>query len=142
MNWGKALIVVFGLFILLMVYFFIKINAAGSENTPDNYYEKGNHYQTELDALQSAEIFKPRLQYFAKQNIVKITFDNIEPDSCTLFMECPGDEKNNRNLVFAQAYNETGWQFKPWGQKGLWAANLKFYIKGKKYQLNQKLWLQ
>lgn len=142
MNWGKSIIVVFVLFVLMMMYFMVQAIRSGSEKVPDKYYEKGNKYQEVLDEEIGAKKFKTNIEYYSAKGCFAVSFDSLAPDSGKAFFQWPPDEKLNIQKKFILGFKGEHKLFNCAGPKGGWNAEIEFWSNGKKYIHKQKVWVE
>lgn len=138
MNPGKIIVVVLSLFAVLMFGFFAYVRLHGDEQIPDNYYAKGNAFQTDLDARNNAE----KDNYFPKIEInssrkIEISFaDSALPDSIQTeaWQETQPNVKITKFEKFEGGYvsNSTV------AENGYWVINCNYFKNKKMYQANLK----
>lgn len=142
MNPGKIIILVFVLFASLMLYFFISSRVWGTESVPNQYYEKGNAFQKELDARKRAEEehYQPVIA-LEKTGYLTVTFpDSLIPDSVRI----EAGKETEPNVKLTQ-FNQNKSIFRSSvniNSKGHWIVNCDYFRKGKAYQFNHKVFVE
>lgn len=141
MGWKYGIIAAFVAFALMMAFFMYKMTTHKSNYVPDNYYEKGIHYQDKINATSGLQQFKPRLEFNSQRHGVWIALDSLHADSGTLTLQWPPDPSKNKLVKFAHLDNER--QFFGLNEpKGSWNARLEFYFQGELHIFEHKIWVE
>lgn len=142
MNPGKIIVLVFVAFAALMGGFFIYSRMQGAEEVPEKYYEKGNAFQTDLDARKRAseEHYQPVVA-LNNQKQISIAFgDSAMPDSLQI-EACKETEPNVKLTKFSKLASSYT-SMVSIEDKGYWVVKCNYYRNKKLYQYNQKLFVQ
>jgi hypothetical protein len=139
MNWGKAIIIVFVLFVSFMMFFLVKTLMMNTQSVPAKYYEKGLKYQEVIDAKVGASEFGP-LVVFAPSpegNVMYVHFSK-SVDSGSLFLTDIKSALNGIKVPFGKTDSgsfDILWKNNPVGP---FSAVLEFYHNGHKFRHEQK----
>jgi len=77
MNWGKGIVVAFGLFMAFILYFVFKVQSDAKydyEMVTEDYYKKEVGYQAQLDKSQNAYDLKEKVTIETKTDGLLISF--------------------------------------------------------------------
>lgn len=133
---------VFVAFAALMGGFFFYSTMQGAEEIPEKYYEKGNAFQTDLDARKRAEEehYKPEIK-IDPNRYIQIDFSNSAmPDSVQIEAN-KETEPNVKITKFSKTANRYTSSVRI-EDKGYWQIKCNYYRNRKMYQYNQKLFTE
>lgn len=139
MNWKHGIIAALSAFALLMMFFLFKMLTHDSSYVPENYYQKGLDHEKTMDQESGAKVFAPRIE--TKGKYVTVFLDSMEADSGTLNMIWPPDSKLNYSVSIRPPFKQ-GYRVNLREPHGFWNAQIVFYLQGKKYLFEKKIWVE
>jgi nitrogen fixation protein FixH len=144
MNWGTKIVLVFGVFVIGIVYMVITASRQNIDLVVPDYYEKELQFQQQIDAAGRTHALSVPVQCHMVADSLQIIFP-AELGSATLqadvWLYNIADQKKDSRKNYASVRGKIMMPV-PVYNKGMHEVKITWTIEGKKYYHQQKLFIQ
>lgn len=136
-NWGQKMIFFAIIFMLMVVGLVAKMMGHAEQLVDEDYYEKGLHFQQEIDAHKNLNY---RLEFHQKNE--QIVFSSPGADSVNLIAKRPSNATLDFSLPLVSDANQNFIFPTDQMAKGPWNIHLEWKSKGNFWAADQKINIQ
>lgn len=144
MNWGAKIVLVFGVFVMGIVYMVITASRQNIDLVVPDYYEKELQFQQQIDAVKRTHALSSPVQCSIEGDSLQVIFP-AEFASATLqadvWLYNIADQKKDFRKTCSTIAGKIMMRV-PVYNKGLHEVKITWNLAGKKYYHEQKLFIQ
>lgn len=143
-NWGYGLAISLGLFMLLITALGIKMMLSSEKLVEDRPYERGLHYQAEIERQQRSKPFFPitKVEYQPQRKLIRVALPtDLQPEKGEILLYRPSDGKQDRKYPLALNAENVN-ELPALGlASGRWQVKVTWTKQDESYQVEKTLYL-
>jgi len=143
-NWGYGLAIGLGLFMLLITAMGIRMMLASEKLVEERPYERGLHYQAEIETQVRSKPFIPltNVEYQPQRKLIRIALPTaIQAEQGEILLYRPSDGKQDRRYPLKLNSDKTTELPATGLASGRWQVKISWMTQGTTYQVEKTLYL-